>query len=65
MKLVGFSSCPADAVKEVKQSADYISKYKGGRGAVRELIEMILKAQGKWDDAQAKLRNGVGIMDGK
>lgn len=65
MNLVGFSACPADAVEEVKQAADYISQYKGGRGAVRELIEMILKAQGKWDDALTKLRNGISIIEGR
>jgi len=49
MKKVGFSACPADAVDEVRESADYIASREGGRGAVREVIEMILKAHGKWD----------------
>ena len=49
MKKVGFSACPADAVEEVKKVADYITTQEGGRGAVREVIEMILKSWGKWD----------------
>jgi 3-deoxy-D-manno-octulosonate 8-phosphate phosphatase (KDO 8-P phosphatase) len=49
MKKVGFSACPADAVEEVKGISDYIAKNKGGRGAVREVIELILKARGKWE----------------
>lgn len=44
----GFSACPRDAVDEVKKIVDFVSKDKGGHGAVREIIEKILKAQGKW-----------------
>jgi len=40
--------CPADAVEEVKQRADYITSAPGGRGAAREVIEQVMKAQGKW-----------------
>ncbi len=40
--------CPADAVPEVLERADYITSAVGGRGAVREVIEMVMKAQGKW-----------------
>ena len=49
MKKVGFSACPADAVDEVREAADYTATRDGGRGAVREVIEMILKARGRWD----------------
>lgn len=42
------SACPADAVEEVKEIATYVSSVKGGDGAVRDLIEQVLKAQGKW-----------------
>jgi 3-deoxy-D-manno-octulosonate 8-phosphate phosphatase (KDO 8-P phosphatase) len=48
LKRAGISACPSDAVKEVKNICDYICKARGGRGAVRELAEIILKAQGKW-----------------
>lgn len=40
--------CPADAVTEVLERADYITTAPGGRGAVREVIEQVMKAQGKW-----------------
>jgi 3-deoxy-D-manno-octulosonate 8-phosphate phosphatase (KDO 8-P phosphatase) len=48
LKRVGLAACPSDAVAEVKQVVDYISKAKGGRGAIREVSEIILKAQNKW-----------------
>jgi 3-deoxy-D-manno-octulosonate 8-phosphate phosphatase (KDO 8-P phosphatase) len=53
MKLVGLPACPADAVPEVKQISKFISERPGGKGAVRDLIEQILKAQGKWMTAEA------------
>lgn len=46
----GLSTAPADAVAEVRESVDWVSPSGGGRGAVRELLELILRAQGKWDD---------------
>ena len=39
----GFSACPADSVDEIKEVADYICTHKGGRGAVREVIEKITR----------------------
>ena len=53
MKSVGLPACPADAVPEVKQISKFISERPGGKGAVRDLIEQILKAQGKWMTAEA------------
>jgi len=50
MKLVGLPTCPADAVEEIKALSTYISPYNGGRTAVRDIIEKILKIQGKWFD---------------
>jgi 3-deoxy-D-manno-octulosonate 8-phosphate phosphatase (KDO 8-P phosphatase) len=50
MRRVGLSIAVADAVAEVRQCAHYQTDRRGGRGAVREAIEMILKAQGKWDE---------------
>ena len=40
--------CPADAVEEVKERADYVTSATGGRGAVREITEQVMKAQGTW-----------------
>jgi len=48
LRQVGFSAAVADAVDVVRKSVDYVTKNKGGHGAVRELCEMILQMQGKW-----------------
>jgi 3-deoxy-D-manno-octulosonate 8-phosphate phosphatase (KDO 8-P phosphatase) len=40
--------CPADAVPEVLEVCDYVSPLKGGQGCVRDLLERVLKIQGKW-----------------
>jgi 3-deoxy-D-manno-octulosonate 8-phosphate phosphatase (KDO 8-P phosphatase) len=45
---VGVSSCPHDAVPEVMQKVQYISAFKGGNGCVRDVIEKVMKIQGKW-----------------
>lgn len=45
----GLSAAPADAVKDVRSRVHWVSRCRGGDGAARELIEMILKAQDKWD----------------
>jgi len=47
---VGLAVCPADAVAEVKSVAHLITQAPGGGGAVRELVEFILKSQGSWID---------------
>lgn len=41
------STCPADAVAEIQALCDYISPKSGGKGAVRDIIEQVMKAQGK------------------
>ncbi|WP_317126267.1 hypothetical protein [Spirosoma sordidisoli] len=41
-------ACPADAVDEVKAICSYVSQKLGGQGAVRDVIERVLKAQAKW-----------------
>ncbi|MCL1933429.1 MAG: HAD hydrolase family protein [Candidatus Azobacteroides sp.] len=48
MQLVGLPACPADAVPEIKAIARYISPKNGGHGVGRDIIEQLLKAQGKW-----------------
>lgn len=47
---VGFSAAPADAAAEVRARVNWVSRAAGGRGAVRELIELVLRAQKRWDD---------------
>ncbi|HEY9167212.1 MAG TPA: HAD hydrolase family protein [Candidatus Kryptonia bacterium] len=47
LQKVGFSAAPANAVRDIKMQVDYVAKASGGHGAVREVIDLILKAQGK------------------
>jgi 3-deoxy-D-manno-octulosonate 8-phosphate phosphatase (KDO 8-P phosphatase) len=46
---VGLAACPADAAPEVRRVAHVVTAAPGGRGAVREVVELILKHQGVWD----------------
>lgn len=48
LKKAGVSVAVADGVAEAKAAAHYVAKHGGGHGAIREVVEMILKAQGKW-----------------
>ncbi len=56
MKRVGLPIAVFNAAPEIKQSASYITLRHGGRGAVREVSELILKAQGRWEEI-------VGVYD--
>ena len=49
LKRVGLPCCPADAVNDVVKHCKFISSYNGGKGAVRELIEKVLRIQDKWN----------------
>lgn len=49
MQVVGLASCPQDAAPEIKAVSKYISHKDGGKGAVRDVIEQVLKVQDKWD----------------
>jgi 3-deoxy-D-manno-octulosonate 8-phosphate phosphatase (KDO 8-P phosphatase) len=53
---VGFAVAVANAVPEVKKAAHYVTRAQGGSGAVREVIELILRARGKWEEAVRKAR---------
>jgi 3-deoxy-D-manno-octulosonate 8-phosphate phosphatase (KDO 8-P phosphatase) len=48
LKRVGVAVAPNDAVNEVLQIVDYVSPFDGGKGVVRDVIEKVLKLQGKW-----------------
>ena len=50
MKNSAIAACPENAVPEIKEAAHYISPKKGGSGAVRDVIEQVMKVQGKWHD---------------
>lgn len=53
MTKVGVSTCPSDAVQEIKKISDYISDKRGGQGCVRDVIEQVLKLHGKWMENEA------------
>ena len=57
VECAGLSACPCDAVAEIRSRVDYISRAKGGRGAARELVELVLKAQGHWKKLLASYRD--------
>jgi 3-deoxy-D-manno-octulosonate 8-phosphate phosphatase (KDO 8-P phosphatase) len=54
LRRAGFSVAVADAVPEARMIADYVTHHPGGRGAVREVCEVILKAQNRWADVAAR-----------
>lgn len=59
MQLVGLSACPADAVTEIINIADYISNKEAGEGCVRDIIEQVLKSQNKWNFEELTKKNNV------
>jgi 3-deoxy-D-manno-octulosonate 8-phosphate phosphatase (KDO 8-P phosphatase) len=58
LKLAGFSGAPADADPTAKKAARWVSQFPGGRGAVRELIQMVMTLHGKWPRP-----NGISYPD--
>jgi 3-deoxy-D-manno-octulosonate 8-phosphate phosphatase (KDO 8-P phosphatase) len=50
MAQAGLAVAVADAAAEVRERAHYVTTANGGNGAIREVVELILKAQGRWDD---------------
>jgi 3-deoxy-D-manno-octulosonate 8-phosphate phosphatase (KDO 8-P phosphatase) len=48
LRRAGAAVAVANGIREAKALADYVTKAEGGRGAVREVVDLILKAQGKW-----------------
>lgn len=54
MKRAGVAVAPSDAIPEVRAAAHYVCRLAGGRGAVREIVDLLLRAQGKWEPLIAK-----------
>jgi 3-deoxy-D-manno-octulosonate 8-phosphate phosphatase (KDO 8-P phosphatase) len=48
MQEAGVATCPADAAEEIKSISHYISHFNGGEGCVRDILEQVMKVQGKW-----------------
>ncbi len=55
MREVGIPVCPADAAMEVIEASRYISEFRGGHGAVRDIVEQVLRARGDW------AKNSMGV----
>jgi len=53
MQMVGVPTCPSDAVEEIKSISSYISDKAGGEGCVRDVLEQVLRLQGKWMNGDA------------
>lgn len=60
MRMCGFVGCPEDACAEVKDRADYVSTVRGGYGAVRDIVEHLLKSRGEWETVTAEIY-GIGV----
>jgi len=66
LQRAGLSAAPADAVDDVRSRVHWVSRANGGQGAARELIEVILRAQDKWDplvEEYLTLRHGRSVLD--
>lgn len=60
IELAGFVGCPYDSCIEVREIANYVSPIKGGQGAVRDIIEYVLREFNEWDNAIEEVY-GIGI----
>ena len=54
LRKAGFSVAVSDAVDEVREGVDYVTRLSGGRGAVREITELIMRVQGKWEEVTGR-----------
>lgn len=54
LRRVGFAAAPADAVDDVFPYVHFTSRYRGGWGAVREVCDLLLREQGKWDEITSR-----------
>jgi len=63
MRLAGVSIAPADAVPDILAIADLVTDAPGGRGAARQAVEAILKAQGRWEQAVESYLQGLAERD--
>ena len=54
LKRAGFAAVPSDAIAEAKAIAHFVTSAAGGHGSVREVVDLILRAQGRWEPLLAK-----------
>jgi 3-deoxy-D-manno-octulosonate 8-phosphate phosphatase (KDO 8-P phosphatase) len=63
MRLAGIAIAPADAVEEIRDLAHLVTEASGGRGAAREAVEAVLRAQERWEEAVDGYLNGISARD--
>lgn len=54
LRVVGMAAAPADAIEQVRSAVHFITERKGGAGCVRELVDLLLQATGKWDKVTSR-----------
>ncbi|MBN2406431.1 MAG: HAD hydrolase family protein [Elusimicrobia bacterium] len=59
MKEAGVSCCPADAAADILEESDYVSTYGGGKGAVRQIVEEVLRARGIWEKIVSDFKKAI------
>ena len=64
LKRVGFSAAPGNATESVKHCVHYVTREKGGNGAVREVVDLMLKATGKWEKIVEALNDTGTVPSG-
>ncbi len=64
LQRVGFSAAPENAAEPVKYHVHYVTRSKGGDGAVREVIDLLLKTSGKWEAIMAALESAESPFAG-
>jgi len=53
LRIAGLACCPADACRDVREAAHHVSTFRGGEGCVRDVIEWVLRGQGRWTVGEA------------
>lgn len=61
MRMAGFAACPSDACEEVRREVDYVASAKGGHGAVREVMEYVLRELAEWEPSAEAAYGKAGI----
>ena len=62
LTVVGLAACPADAASEVRERCHFVAGSHGGHGAVRELVELLLVARGRWSEVIEGWAGGTAAL---
>jgi len=61
LRRAGFSATVSDAPQDIRNAVDYVSSFAGGTGAFRDIVEFIIRSQGRWDGVLAELGGNDGL----